>query len=77
MLLCSGWRVRGRVKSGRPLNDGNQIAECDGLDLGGGKGVGGMWLDLGCFGIRADKGTECERKRRIKDASWFLALSTG
>lgn len=45
-----------------------QMADYDGLDFGCGKGVGGMWLNFGCFGVRAENGMECKRKRGIKYA---------
>lgn len=48
------------------------MAENDGLDLCCGKGVGGMWLELGFWGVIADKCRKCMRGREIKDASLFL-----
>lgn len=42
-----------------------QMAESDGLDLGCGKGVGRIWLDLGFWGVRADKSVQYERRREI------------
>ena len=72
-LLCSGWRVRGSMQSGRPVRTEIQMAGYDGLDLGCDKVVTGMWLELGLLGIRTDKCTERVRGREIKDTSWFLA----
>lgn len=45
---------------------GNPDRECDGLDFGGGQGVGGMWLDLGCFGVRADRARSAREKEESR-----------
>lgn len=38
------------------------MAENDGLDLGCDKGSWWMWMDLGSFRVRADKGMKGEGK---------------